>query len=171
MWVSGARGCRIMSLRLAQKPGPRVPRSQGAAAHDYLSHIGRFRGVRILVIEDEPAIQRFIARVLALEGAAVGTAATGKEALGRIEAEDPFHLILLDLCLPDISGWDVLDAVRLLDPSRSACPVVIVSADAGEESRRRATLLGAGFVAKPVTARALTEHLAPYIRRDPDALA
>lgn len=171
MYLSGTRGCRIMSLKSAQKPGPRVPRSQGAAAHDYLSHIGRFRGARILVVEDEPAIQRFIARVLALEGATVGTASTGKEALGRIEAEDPFHLILIDLCLPDISGWDVLDAVRLLDRSRRACPVVIVSADTDAESQRRATLLGAGFVAKPVTARALTERLAPYVRRHPDALA
>ena len=87
----------------------RAPFDTGTTA---VNRAERFRGARILVIEDEPQVRAFIIRVLQLEGAAVVAASTGAAGLASIRDDGPFHLVTLDLRLPDISGWDVLDAIR-----------------------------------------------------------
>lgn len=137
--------------------------TQGQSGRGRVTNTGAFRGVRILVVEDEPLVQDFISRVLQLEGATVVTASTGLEALARMEDAGPFRVVTLDLCLPDISGWEVLDAIRLIDASPAACPVVVLSARPDDEIVRRAAALGAGYMAKPIAARALVERLAAFI--------
>ena len=123
-------------------------------------------GASILLVEDNIGVQRFIARVLRLEGAIVATVSTGEEALSLITSAAPYDLVVLDLCLPDMTGWDVLDGIRLTYPSQAACPVVILTARSDDESRRRAASLGVGFLAKPIGAKDLVTGLRPFVRRD-----
>jgi PAS domain S-box-containing protein len=71
-------------------------------------------GLRILVVDDEPAITRMVAMMLGPHGHDVTTAMSGEEALGRLhDADAPFDLILSDLGLGDgMNGWDLLEHVR-----------------------------------------------------------
>ncbi len=79
---------------------------------------------RVLLVEDEPALRRVIARNLTSRGLEVAEAASVAEALDDLNAETP-DLILLDINLPDRSGWDVL---RDLQRRRIAVPTIVVSA-------------------------------------------
>ena len=135
----------------------------GQSGGGLVTNTGAFHGARILVVEDEPQVQDFISRVLQLEGATVVTASTGLEALERMQDAGPFRVVTLDLCLPDISGWDVLDAIRLIDASPAACPVVVLSARPDDEIVRRSAALGAAYMVKPISARALVERLGAFI--------
>lgn len=106
--------------------------------------------------------------VLHLEGAIVVAASTGAEALSLVNsAVSPYHLVILDLFLPDIMGWDVLDGIRRTYPSPAECPVVILTASVNDESRRRAASLGVGFLTKPIGARELVAGLTPFLRQGP----
>ncbi len=121
-------------------------------------------GRRILVIEDDPDIQRFITTVLKLEGAQVVVATRGNEGLSLIAADDPFDLIILDLALPDITGWDVLDSLKPAFRQKGHCPVVIFSASADMQKREKALKMGAaGYIVKPVGARELVKRLTEHI--------
>ena len=104
-----------------------------------------FVDTSILVVEDDLAVQEFIAGVLRLEGAIVVAASTGAEALSLVNsAASPYHLVVLDLRLPDITGWDVLDGIRRTYPSAADCPVVLLTASGDDESGRRAAGAGRG---------------------------
>jgi len=89
---------------------------------------------RVLVVDDDPAMVRFVVRVLTsareigclTPGCQVATALTGEEALRRMRDERP-DVVLLDLALPDISGWEVLARLRR-NPQWSSVPVVLVTA-------------------------------------------
>ncbi len=96
----------------------------------------------VLVIDDEPSAQRLVKHTLSRVGYAARIAATAAEGLS-LAAEIAPALILLDLHLPDASGWDVLAALKA-DPATAAFPVLALSADsAGAVERARAIGLGA----------------------------
>ena len=72
---------------------------------------------RILVVDDEPRICRFVSRALERDGHAVTVAGTGPEAV-RHAADDDYALVILDLILPGLSGLDVLRAILANQPSQ-----------------------------------------------------
>ena len=72
---------------------------------------------RILVVDDEPGICRFVSRALERDGHAVSTAATGADAI-RLAAEDDYALVVLDLILPGVSGLDVLRTILARQPTQ-----------------------------------------------------
>lgn len=80
----------------------------------------------ILVVDDEPAILDMIAELLGYEGYQVVTTSQGSAALARAKA-DPPALILLDLMMPGMSGWQVIDALKA-SPQTRTIPVVVLSA-------------------------------------------
>jgi DNA-binding response OmpR family regulator len=86
---------------------------------------------RVLLVEDEPALRRIIARNLTTRGLDVAEAGTVGEALTALNVETP-DLILLDINLPDRSGWDVL---RDLQRRHIAVPTIVVSAVRVSQSR------------------------------------
>lgn len=69
---------------------------------------------RILVIDDERAICRFMNRFLSREGHVVRTVDNGAEAVNMLRSED-FDLVLCDLAMPGVSGWDVIREIEALD--------------------------------------------------------
>ena len=98
----------------------------------------------VLVVEDDAGIREVAAQVLQEEGLAVDTASNGWQALDRIAAQPP-DVVLLDLQMPMLSGWGVLQQLR---DQQLRVPVVIMTAGyrAAEEAARQHV---AGFVAKP----------------------
>lgn len=91
---------------------------------------------RVLVVEDDPATAELIRRTLEAEGWTVTHARNGREALARLD-EAPPALILLDLMMPEMDGFDFLEALRA-PPRSSEVPVVIVTAkDLTAEEHRR----------------------------------
>ncbi len=101
--------------------------------------------IHILVVDDEPQIQRFLKLGLGAGGFAVSTAATAAEAIKAIANSAP-DLVLLDLGLPDLDGKDVIRQARAF----SGVPIIIVSARDREAEKIEALDLGADdYVNKP----------------------
>lgn len=100
---------------------------------------------RILIVDDEPQIQRFLGHALNAAGYDTLLADNGHEALASIAAQEP-DLMILDLGLPDMNGKEVIERLRL----RSDLPVIVLSAHDQEMEKIMALDLGADdFVAKP----------------------
>jgi two-component system, OmpR family, response regulator CpxR len=121
--------------------------------HDAASH---GRGRSVLVVDDDEAIRETLRDVLSDEGYLVETAENGARALERLRAPSPAQrpgLVLLDLMMPVMSGWEVLDTLHS-DDLLADIPVVVVSA---------MTVSGArACVAKPVDLRSLLELVDSY---------
>jgi two-component system, OmpR family, response regulator RegX3 len=114
--------------------------------------------VRILVVEDDPAIAGPIARGLERAGFEVDLAATGAAAL----AADPVDLVVLDLGLPDLDGTDVCRALR----ARGDTAIIVVSARDDEVDRVVGLELGADdYVVKPFGMRELIARVRAVLRR------
>lgn len=124
---------------------------------------GTLYGKQILLIEDSADIQAFVSTVARLEGASVTVASTGEDGLETLKQHSDIDLVLLDVELPGIQGWDVLQEVPSTHHSVPP-PVVIFSAYTDAPTRERAAELGAiGFIAKPIGARELVEQLRAYL--------
>jgi two-component system phosphate regulon response regulator PhoB len=120
--------------------------------------------LRILVVEDEPDIAALVAYQLAHAGFGVRTASTGSEALRALEM-DPPDLMVLDLLLPEVSGFDILQTVRDKEET-SRLPVVVLTARGEEGDRIRGFELGADdYVSKPFSPRELVLRVEAVLRR------
>jgi CheY-like chemotaxis protein len=102
----------------------------------------------IMVIEDDADVRNALTLILNTEGYHVVGVANGKEAIEKLRTDPPPALILLDLMMPVMDGWEFRDWQRH-HPTLRAIPVVVVSAD--ESIRSRTHLAGiAGFLQKPI---------------------
>jgi DNA-binding response OmpR family regulator len=124
---------------------------------------------RILVLEDDPVARAFLADNLIADGYEVLVADTLRDGLRRLEYDRP-DLAIVDLMLPDGSGFELIRAVRAADGLASrldpALPLVIVSGRAGELDRLRGFERGADdFVTKPFSYGELRLRIAAVLRR------
>jgi CheY-like chemotaxis protein len=102
----------------------------------------------VLVVDDEPQVAWVLRFSLEHEGYRTYTASNGVEALEELEKHHPM-LVVLDLMMPELDGWGVLERIVKL-PVEQRPRVVIVSALTGPEDKAKATALGAdAFVPKP----------------------
>jgi len=114
----------------------------------------------ILIVDDEPQIQRFLGHALMAAGYETRLAGNGSEALASIAAQEP-DLMILDLGLPDMNGKEVIERLRL----RSDLPVIVLSAHDQEMEKIMALDLGADdFVAKPFAIGELLARLRVGLR-------
>ncbi len=103
---------------------------------------------RVLVVEDSAVIRRLVEVCLRPADLEVVMREDGPGALEAALSEN-LDLMVLDIGLPEMDGWEVLDRLRS-DPRTRALPVLVLTAHAEEESRRRANESGAdGFITKP----------------------
>src|ERR1700682_2870294 len=117
--------------------------------------------IRVLVVEDEESYRQALASGLGREGFIVQVAADGVEAL-RLFAEDPPHIVLLDMLLPGMRGIEVCRRMRELAP----VPIVMVSAvDAELDVVLGFELGAAGYVTKPFRLRELVARMHAILRR------
>ena len=116
----------------------------------------------VLIVDDDPNLLEVTSFVIESEGMAVETARNGQEALTLLRAGRLPGLVLLDLMMPVMSGWDFLDEVAK-DPSLKVIPVVVLTA------AERAQVPGAVEVlGKPMDLRALIQAVERYLRGDDD---
>ncbi len=125
--------------------------------------------LRLLFVDDDPILREFAVVHLTSANADVVTAADGREALERL-AEGPFDLMLLDLEMPEVDGFAVLDAVQA-NPAWRAMPVIVVTGREDVVAIDRAFLEGAtSFSAKPINWRLLSYDIR-YVHRNHKAQA
>lgn len=103
---------------------------------------------RVMAVDDDPVIRGLLEVNLEMEGHVVVTAIDGQDALDKVQA-DPPDLILLDVMMPNVNGWQVAEALKA-DESTRDIPVVFLSARAMEADVRKGTELGVqSYVTKP----------------------
>jgi two-component system KDP operon response regulator KdpE len=116
---------------------------------------------RILLVDDEIAIQRAVGPLLRARGYELDVAGTGAEAL-RAFADRPPDLIVLDLGLPDVEGTEVCRRIR----AESAVPIVVLSARGAEADKVNALDLGADdYITKPFGPEELLARIRVALRR------
>jgi serine/threonine protein kinase len=103
---------------------------------------------RILVVEDDPSARKALVQILEHQGYAVTQAENGSEALDCLQQMPPPSLILLDLMMPVMDGWELLRQLTA-DPALASIPVIVISAaDPGQG--RVAALGAAAYLSKPL---------------------
>ena len=112
------------------------------------------RSKEVLIVEDDPDIQDNLRILLEFEGYQVHSVANGAEALQYFESGHLPALVLLDLMMPIMNGWEFLTACQK-DPRFAKIPVVVLSAIANKDIAYGAT----DFLRKPVSLDALLEKL------------
>jgi CheY-like chemotaxis protein len=112
----------------------------------------------VLLVEDEPDIRLMTSFMLEGAGHRVVEAGTGTEALEALGRERP-DLVVLDIRLPDMEGWEVLNAVRSSERLEDV-PVLVVSAHSSGDARERASREGgSGYLTKPFREVELLEQV------------
>jgi two-component system KDP operon response regulator KdpE len=108
--------------------------------------IGKAAPLKVLVVDDEPAIRRFLRTSLTAQGYLVSEAENGATALEQLRRGSP-EILVLDLGLPDIDGFDIIERLR---GQGSAIPIVVLSSRSDETGKVKALDLGADdYVTKP----------------------
>jgi CheY-like chemotaxis protein len=110
---------------------------------------------RILIVEDDLDIRDVLTQVLEFEGYQVVGVGNGREALDYLRNNPRPGLILLDLMMPVMDGWQ-FRAQQQQDPELNQIPVVILSAD-GNVYQKAATIRAAGYLKKPVELETLLD--------------
>jgi two-component system response regulator ResD len=122
----------------------------------------------ILVVDDEPAIVTVVQERLEREGFAVRTVASGEEALAHVETE-PADLIVLDVMLPGIDGFEVL---RRLQSTGDAVPVIMLTARDDDVDKIVGLEMGADdYLVKPFNPRELSARVRAVLRRQAELKA
>jgi DNA-binding response OmpR family regulator len=106
---------------------------------------------RVLLVDDEPANLRLLERTLARLGSLeIRSLSDPRDALDVLERFDP-DALLLDLHMPHVDGWSVLEQIRHTRPAEEFLPVIVLTADVSPEARRRSLDVGAtDFLTKPL---------------------
>jgi two-component system, OmpR family, response regulator len=117
---------------------------------------------KVLVVDDEPNIRELVQVALKFHGCAVTTGATGTDALRLAVSEQP-DLIVLDVMLPDIDGFEVCRRLRASD---NEVPIIFLTArDTTSESITGLTLGGDDYITKPFSVEALAARVRAVLRR------
>jgi len=120
---------------------------------------------RILIVDDDADNREILEMVLEREGFVIVCAGTGGEACALV-TQDPPHLILLDLMMPDMTGYAVV-ALLKGNPTTRDIPIVMLSAMADHPTRLRALRAGAtDFITKPVGRAELCARVKAALRPD-----
>jgi two-component system, OmpR family, response regulator len=117
---------------------------------------------RLLVVEDDPNILELLSASLRFAGFDVSTATSGSAAVNAAKDRRP-DLVVLDIMLPDLDGFEV---IRLMRESGTRTPVVFLTArDATDDKIRGLTLGGDDYVTKPFSLEELTARIRAVLRR------
>jgi CheY-like chemotaxis protein len=114
----------------------------------------------ILIVEDDVEMRESLGEILRDEGYRVAAAANGREALRHLQEADPPCLILLDLMMPEMTGWEFRDHQRR-DPQLAQIPVAIMTG-VRNSMHQIAALEAVGYFQKPVDLEALLRTISRY---------
>jgi chemosensory pili system protein ChpA (sensor histidine kinase/response regulator) len=123
---------------------------------------------KILLIDDSLSIRKFVGRMLETAGYEVDTAVDGEEGLRKASAKN-YRLILTDLEMPKLNGYEVIQALRSRLQTQQT-PIIVMTTRAGDKHRQMALNVGASsYIAKPVEERALIQELERWIGQESPA--
>ncbi len=121
------------------------------------------RGEKILVIDDSPEITRLLQNVLLQAGYQVVTHNDPQAALSAVEEERP-DLVILDICMPHLDGWEVCRRIREV----SSVPILMLTVLSESSNVERSLRAGAdAYMTKPFPLSALLERVRGLLRREP----
>lgn len=126
-------------------------------------------GKRILLVEDNDINREIAVEILKTTGVAIDTAENGKEACDKIASypEDRYDLVLMDIQMPVMNGYEATAAIRAMDGRRKDIPVVAMTANAYAEDVRRAANAGMnGHIAKPIDLEKLKNVLSKWLKNN-----
>lgn len=119
---------------------------------------------KVLCVDDDPAITELLSMLLQTQGFEVNTANSGEDGIKKIR-ENSLHIVILDLMMPGVDGWEVCDKVREF----SNVPIIILSALNDPDMIARALDAGADdYLVKPISSSVLVAHINRLIRRTGD---
>jgi two-component system, OmpR family, alkaline phosphatase synthesis response regulator PhoP len=122
---------------------------------------------RVLVVDDEPDVLLLCRVNLEFEGYEVVEASDGEEAMERLR-EQRFDVVLLDVMMPKMDGWQVLEAVKA-DEELRELPVVMLTAKVQDQDQIRGWSQGAAdYITKPFSPLALSQVLQDVLATDPE---
>jgi signal transduction histidine kinase/ActR/RegA family two-component response regulator len=158
--VFGHGSC--FTIRLPNTSGTAPAANQSAVAHiDHVAHEAPERQETVLVIDDDPAVLDLMQRILLREGFSPVLAATGEIGL-RLARKSVPAAIILDILMPSMDGWELLQIIKD-DPQLAGCPVVVVTV---QDERKKALAMGAAdYLMKPIDRDLLSRALARHVPR------
>ncbi|HVW02215.1 MAG TPA: response regulator [Planctomycetaceae bacterium] len=126
------------------------------------------RHFRVLLVEDTPANQKLVVRILEKAGHTCFVAHNGREALERIR-QVQFDIVLMDVQMPIMDGFQATRAIRELDdPKLRALPIIAMTAHAMRTDRDRCLEVGMNaYIAKPINSRELLEMMQRFAKDEP----
>lgn len=156
---------RLLAGRTAELAGPSFaqPLLTGEEAGE---EAGEAVGgpTRILLIDDSLSVRKFVSRMLERAGYAVDTAVDGEDGVKKA-TQTPYQVIITDLEMPKLNGYEVLQTLRQR-PRTKSTPIMVMTTRAGEKHQQAAMSLGAsGYLTKPVEERALVAAVEQWIGR------
>ena len=118
-------------------------------------------GIKVLIVDDEKRMTRVIADYLKIKGYDTAEAGDGEEALAQFAAFKP-DLVLLDVMMPKMDGWEVCSRIR----QRSSVPIIMLTARGEEEDELKGFSLGVDeYIAKPFSLKILLARIEAVLRR------
>ncbi len=145
----------LESIRLCC--GPLTDQQSPAAAGDLVA--GPERALRILLAEDNAVNQRLAIGLLVKHGHTIVVAGNGRQTINAWERE-PFDLILMDVQMPELDGFETTAAIRAREAPGNRIPIIAMTAHAMKGDRERCLAAGMdGYVAKPIQTRELFEAI------------
>jgi CheY-like chemotaxis protein len=150
-------GAQASASREAEAGTPRLEREgyYVSIARQAVKPVVAGGSLSILVVEDDPDVTALLKRLLEREGFGFASAASRDEVLARLRTPPMPDLVILDVILPDVNGFDVLQRMKA-HAALKAVPVIMLTADARRESVTRGLLAGAdGYLTKPFDGAAL----------------
>ena len=168
IWVDSelGRGSDFrFALRLARGQETVVEATEG----DSVLAVARARlqGARVLVVEDNPFNQQLATELLEDAGVNVIVANNGREALERLAAEQPFDIVLMDVQMPEMDGYEATRRIRGV-PEMAGLRVIAMTANATREDRESCMAAGMDdFLTKPIEPKRLYIELAKWLPTRP----
>jgi chemosensory pili system protein ChpA (sensor histidine kinase/response regulator) len=121
---------------------------------------------RLLLVDDSLSIRKFVGRMLESAGYHIDTAVDGEDGLRKASATS-YRMIITDLEMPKLNGFEVIQALRSRPETRQT-PVVVMTTRAGDKHRQMALNIGANsYIAKPVEERILLQEVERWVGRAP----
>jgi CheY-like chemotaxis protein len=118
---------------------------------------------RILIVEDNPVVQRMITHVVSRQGYETETAENGREALKKLSVEE-FDLVITDAKMPELDGMGLIDAIRAV-PEFSSLPIILITAHLDiYEGVSPEQLSAITLLTKPISSQDLAEALHKLLR-------
>ena len=112
---------------------------------------------KILIVDDDPVVTRLVKELLKIQGFAVETATDGIDAMIMVKKEKP-DLIVLDIMMPELNGYDVLRTLKFTDEYKEI-PVLLLTSREQELDKRIGEMMGIDYLQKPVNREAFVEKI------------